>query len=563
MNDSRNLILAVVLSAIVLLGWTLISDRFLPTANPTPQVYKGGKEIVKAEPQADPTADGAAAVRDRRIVLAETTRIAVDTPRVAGSINLKGARIDDLLLKDYHETIAKGSPNIRLFSPSGAPEAYFAQIGWSGAGAPPADAVWTASATRLTPTTPVTLSWKSPAGALFEIALSIDGDYLFTATQRVTNSSGAPLTVQPYGLVSRAGPSKDPSTWTNHVGPMGVLNDRANYKINFKDLGEGGTQTYQSQGGWAGFSDKYWLTALIAAPNAPVAANFRHASAGDRFQADLAGKSVAVAPGASAQSVTRLFAGAKEVPLLDHYRTTQGVQQFDKAIDWGWFYPLPKIFFYVLDWLFKAVGNFGLAIMGLTLVVKLLMFPIANKQFASMARMRLLQPKLKALQERHKDDKARQQQEVMALYAKEKVNPLGGCLPIVIQIPVFYSLYKVLMQTIEMRHQPFVAWIKDLSAPDPLTPVNLFGLLPFQPPHMLSLGVLAILLGVTMWIQQKLNPAPVDPAQAQVMGIMPWVFMFVMASFASGLQLYWITNNLLSIAQQKALMARHPVPATA
>ncbi len=559
-SDSRNLILAVVLSALVLLGWTLISDRYLPAANPTPQTYQSGREVVKAEPNADPAADSPAAIRDRKAVLAETTRVTIDTPRLAGSINLKGARIDDLLLKNYHETIKKGSPNIRLFSPSGAPDAYFAQFGWSGAGVPPADAVWTASATTLSPAEPVTLSWTSPTGAVFEIVLAIDNDFLFTVTQRVVNRSGAALAVRPYGLVARVGESKDPSTWTTHVGPMGVFNDRTNYDVGFKDLKEGATPSFASRGGWAGFTDKYWLTALVAATDAPVEAHFRHA-AGDRFQTDLSNASVTVAPGRAGQSVTRLFAGAKEVPLLDRYKSAQGIQQFDKAIDWGWFYFITKPIFYLLDFLFKLFGNFGVAIMGLTLIVKLIMFPIANKQYASMTKMRVLQPKMKALQERHKDDKARQQQEVMALYAKEKVNPLGGCLPIVLQIPVFYSLYKVLMLTIEMRHQPFVAWIKDLSAPDPLTPINLFGLLPFTPPHLISLGVLAIILGITMWIQQKLNPMPVDPAQAQVMAIMPWVFMFVMASFAAGLQLYWITNNLISIGQQKLFMHRYPVPA--
>jgi YidC/Oxa1 family membrane protein insertase len=343
-----------------------------------------------------------------------------------------------------------------------------------------------------------------------------------------------------------------------HVGPIGTFNGATNYDINYPDLDTEGSagQKFNSKGGWLGFGDTYWLTALVPANNASVDAAFR--KGGGSYQADYALPQTLVGPGKSLSTTSHLFAGAKEVPVLDGYEKSLGIVNFGKAIDWGYFEIVAKPIFYLLDWLFRMVGNFGLAIILLTLIVKTLMFPIAQKQFASMAGMRVLQPKIKVLQERYKDDKPKLQAEMMELYKKEKINPAAGCLPIFIQIPVFYALYKVLLLTIEMRHQPFVGWIKDLSAPDPLTPVNLFGLLNFTPPSMIALGVLPILLGITMYLQFKLNPAPVDPVQAQVFSIMPWILMFVMAPFAAGLQLYWVVNNTLTILQQKWLYSRHP-----
>lgn len=562
MNEQKNLILAIVLSAIVLFGWSVISERYFPTANPPATKVEGGKEVVVPKPGADPAADTPAAIRDRQVVLAETPRVAIRTPRLAGSINLKGARIDDLVLTNYRETIKRGSPNIRLLSPSGAPKAYFAGFGWSGAaGLPGPDTVWQApQGAVLGIGKPVTLTTTNAAGQSFAITFAVDEDYMFTVTQRVANRGAQALVARPYGLVSRAGASTDPDSWTAHVGPMGVFNDRVN-DVNWADVRDDADRTmdFSSRGGWVGFSDKYWLTALVPDQKKAVEASFRHAS-GDRFQADLATAPIIVGPGQQAATTTRLFAGAKEVQLLDSYKAKLGVPQFDKAIDWGWFYFLTKPIFYLLDWLFRMFGNFGVAIIGLTVIVRLVMFPIANKQFASMARMRAIQPRMKELQERHKDDKLRMQQEIMALYQKEKVNPMAGCLPILLQIPVFYALYKVLLLTIEMRHQPFALWIRDLSAPDPLTPLNLFGLLPFSPPQFIAIGVLPILLGVTMWLQQKLNPQPMDEVQAKVFGIMPWIFMFIMAPFAAGLQLYWTVNNLISIAQQWVLIRKHPAP---
>ena len=564
MNEQKNLILAIVLSAVVLFGWSVISERYFPTAAPPSTEVRDGKQVVLPKPGADPAADAPTAIRDRNVVIGETPRVAIRTPRLAGSINLQGARIDDLVLTEYRETIKRGSPNIRLLSPSGAPKAYFTQFGWSGAeGLPGPNTVWQAPpGAVLGIGKPVTLTSTNAAGQSFAITFAVDEDYMFTVTQAVANRGAQALVARPYGLISRAGASTDPDSWTAHVGPIGVFDDRANF-VNWDDIREDGDRRldYSSRGGWLGFTDTYWLTSLIADSAKPVEASFRHGS-GDRFQANLSSQPVIVGPGQQAATKMRLFAGAKETRLLDHYMDDTGVTLFDRAIDWGWFAVIAKPIFYLLDWLFRLVGNFGVAIIGLTIIVRILMFPIANKQFASMARMRAIQPRMKEIQERYKEDKLKMQQEMMALYSKEKVNPMAGCLPILLQIPVFYALYKVLLLTIEMRHQPFALWIRDLSAPDPLTPLNLFGLLPFTPPQFIAIGVLPILLGITMWLQQKLNPQPMDEVQAKVFGIMPWIFMFIMAPFAAGLQLYWTVNNIISIGQQWWLIRKHPVPVT-
>ena len=558
MQNQRNLILAVVLSALVFLGWTFLSARFFPVANPPSTKVVNGKSVPLPTPESQ--ADQPAKLRDRMAVLRETPRVQIATPRLQGSINLKGARIDDLVLTDHRETVAKNSPPVRLLSPGGTQDAYFAQFGWSGQGAalPDANTVWTASGNRLTPDTPVTLSWNNNQGQLFRIIVSIDKNYMFSVQQSVQNSGPGAIAIRPYGLVSRVGVSKDPSIWNMHTGPIGWWDGKTRYSVSFKDLDKAGPAGERETGTrWIGFGDKFWQTALIPAQDATVDAGFR-AGAGNVYQADVAGASQIVQPnGAAVTTTLRLFAGAKEVGILDAYEKA-GVTQFDRAIDWGWFVWFEKPIFYLLDWLFKHIGNFGVAIICLTIIVRALLFPVAQRQFASMAAMRKVQPKMKALQERHKEDKPRLQQEMMKLYQEEKINPLGGCLPIFIQLPIFIALYKVLSLSIEMRHQPFVLWIRDLSAPDPLTPVNLFGLLPFNPPPMLHLGVLAILLGVTMWATMRLSPQQMDPAQQQVMQFMPWLMMLFFAPLAAGLQLYYVMNNLLTLAQQQLLYARTP-----
>lgn len=561
MENQRNMILAIVLSLLVLLGWQLASERFFPTPKALPAAVQQG--AAPATPGALPTAgDAPRVLRSRTAVIGSTPRIAIDTPKLAGSINLRGARIDDLVLKTYRETVKKDSPPVRLLSPQGSAGAYYAGFGWTGDGvdAPGPNSLWTADQNALRPGQPVTLSWNNNRGQLFQTVIAVDQDYMFTVTQRLINKGVGAVAARPYGLVSRDGISKDPSTWTLHTGPIGVFSNKANYDLSFKKLDEAGSAgaRFSTTGGWLGFGDKYWLTALIPNGKDSVEAGFL-TTAPKVYQAVQTGRPQVIRPNASGSVTQRFFAGAKEVNLLDRYEEEGGVEQFGRAIDWGWFEIIEKPMFWVLDQVFKLVGNFGVAIMILTFLVRGMMFPIAQKQFRSMAGMRRVQPKMKQLQERYKDDKPRLQQELLKLYQEEKVNPLAGCLPILVQIPVFYGLYKVLMVTIEMRHQPFVLWIKDLSAPDPAHLLNLFGLLDFEPPAFLGIGILALLLGVSMWLQFKLNPQPMDDAQKQVFALMPWIMMFIMAPFAAGLLIYWITSNFLTIAQQAWLYRQYPV----
>jgi len=555
-KDSKNLILAVVLSALVLLGWTWAANKYFPTANPPSTKIEAGKQQALPEPQAQPAPSSPARQQSISAALASSPRVAIRTPSLQGSINLKGAQIDDLLLVDQKQTIAKNSPPVRLLSPLGTSGAYIAEFGWTAQDAqvPTLDTVWTADSQELTPDHPVTLSTQMSDGTRYQLKFSVDDGFLFTVRQSVLNGSGQPVSVRPIGLVSRGSQSTDRSSWTNHVGPIGVFDGKAKYDVNWKDLDEGTAESFNNAPGWLGFTDKYWLTALAPAGSA-MSAEFRKSPAGG-YQADYALASANVAPGQTVTTETRLFAGAKEKAWLDRYEEA-GIPKLSKSIDWGWFEFFMRPIFDLLMFLFHTLGNFGLAIIALTLIVRAIMFPIAQKQFQSMAAMRKLQPKMKAIQERLKDDKQRQQQEILKLYQTEKVNPAAGCLPIVLQIPVFYALYKVLLVSVEMRHQPFIGWIRDLSAPDPLTPVNLFGLLHFTPPAMLAIGVLPILVGATQFVSMKLNPQPMDPAQAQMFAIMPWVLVFIMAPFAAGLQLYWITNNLLTMAQQWHLYRKY------
>ena len=561
MNENKNLILAIALSLAVLLGWGFISNQFFPTAKQPSTRIENGKQVPQQQPATLPTAtpETAQTVRDRNLVLRETPRLAVETPSLRGSINLRGARVDDLVLTRHTETIARDSAPVRLFSPAGTNDAYFASFGWQGQSVrvPDGNTVWQASGQRLTPSSPVTLFWNNGQGQRFEIRLRVDENYLFTAEQHVINGGGGPVAVQPFQLVSRVGQSRDPDNWAMHVGPVGVFNGRADYENDYSAIVEEHQRQFSSTGGWIGFSDKYWLAALIPAQDRSVQAGLRHNAQTNSFQADLAGANSVVAPGRGSFTTTHLFVGAKEVSVLEAYGDTLGTP-IDKAIDWGWFEWFMRPIFSLLVWLFHAIGNFGWAIMALVVIVRLLLFPVAQRQFQSMGKMRAVQPKVQALQERYKDDKPKLQEEMLRLYREEKVNPAGGCLPVLLQIPIFYALYRVLTVSIEMRHQPWILWVRDLSAPDPLTPVNLFGLLPFTPPHFLLIGVLPIIVGVTMWFQQRLNPPMPDPVQRQIFGLMPWILMVVMAPFAAGLQLYWATNNILSIAQQQFLYFRHP-----
>ncbi len=559
MENQRNFILAIALSALVMIGWSALSAIWLPVPH-TPAAARPTPAEAGSTPTTPAGAPGVAAptpVRDRTAVIAATARIAIRTPQLTGSINLTGARIDDLTLPEFRETIDKASPAIRLFSPAGTAQAYYAGFGWAGDGlvAPGPTTVWTADRSDLTPQHPVTLTWINANGQVFTLRIAVDPLYMFTVEQSVANRGTGPVAARSFAYVARDGKSLDPDVWTAHVGPLGVFNGAAHYDVNWGTLDTAGTagQRFSTSGGWLGFGDKYWLTALAPAKQSTIDAGFRHDSG--TYQADFARSTGVLQPGTEQRDTTYVFAGAKEVNALEGYQTRLGIPLFDKAIDWGWFEIVEKPIFHYLHWVFGLVGNFGLAIMILTLTVRGLMFPIAQRQFASMAAMKAIQPRMKALQERYKDDKARQQQEVMALYKAEKINPLAGCLPILIQIPIFFALYKVLILTIEMRHQPFILWMKDLSAPDPF----LFGLFPHLGiPQAFAIGVLPILVGITQYLQFKLNPTPMDEAQAQVFKIMPFALIFVMAPFAAGLQLYWMTTNLLTIAQQAYLYSRHP-----
>jgi YidC/Oxa1 family membrane protein insertase len=568
LNDTRNLILAIALSLLVLIGWSALSPALFPTAEQPSTKFEDGKQVPQQQPGSLPGATPVTQRETRSLddALRATAgdRLPIETPSLKGSINLVGAQIDDLVLERHTQTMAEDAPKIRLFSPAGTANAYFAAFSWEGQGnavaVPGSETRWTVAngAARLSPGQPVVLRPQDAALQHFEIVLTIDENYLFTAEQRVTNRTAAPIAVRPLARITRVGETRDREIddWTMHVGPVGVFNGTADYDNDYSVVREG-EQRRSSTGGWLGFSDKYWLSAIIPSQGDQVEARLWHSGPANSFQADVAVAPIVLGQNQVTRTTTHLFAGAKEVNVLEAYEAQIGTP-IDKAIDWGWYEWFMRPIFSLLLWLFSLIGNFGVAIIALTVLVRLLMYPIAQKQFRSMGKMRAIQPKVQALQERYKDDKPRLQQEMLKLYREEKANPAAGCLPILIQIPIFYALYRVLIIAVEMRHQPFAGWIKDLSAPDPLTPVNLFGFLPFDPPAILAVGVLPILVGTTMWMQQKLNPPIPDPVQRKIFGFLPWVLMFIMAPFAAGLQLYWVTNNILSIAQQRLLYARHP-----
>ncbi|MGQ9365635.1 membrane protein insertase YidC [Azospirillum sp. ST 5-10] len=574
MTDQRNLLLAIVLSIAILLGFQFLYEA--------PKVQQRQAELAQQQtttqteqPAGVPSAPGTApgAPRDRAQLIAEQfaegQRARINTPSLHGSVNLVGGRIDDLTLADYHVTPDPASPEIVLLSPLGANDAYFAEFGWVPADrsvpTPAPDTRWTVQGQpTLTPDSPLTLTWDNGQGLVFERTIAVDKEYMFTVTQRVRNTTDQPARLLPYALASRHGTPHTSGYYILHEGPLGVF-DGSLTEVDYGDLkSEGKTITKQTTGGWIGITDKYWLVTLVPGKEQQVTARFLYNQRGseDRYQVDLMGGTVEVAPGTTVEDTTRLFAGAKEVKLLDAYAEQYGITNFDLAVDFGWFYFLTKPFFYALDFLAGTIGNFGVAILVFTVCVKLLFFPLANKSYHAMARMKKLQPKMQELREKFDDDKARLNQEMMALYKREKVNPMAGCLPILIQIPVFFALYKVLFVTIEMRHAPFFGWIHDLSAPDPTTIFNLFGLIPWDPPHMLMLGAWPLIMGVTMWLQQRMNPAPPDPVQQKVFAFLPIVFTFMLASFPAGLVIYWAWNNLLSVAQQWVIMRQDGVKLT-
>jgi YidC/Oxa1 family membrane protein insertase len=611
-ENQKNLLLAIILSVAVLLAWQILYAN--PKLKEEQERQKRIKEAQSTEqvttapgsPQAAPTASGSApaappggqapaapgaapaaapalppGTMTREAALAASPRVGFDTPALKGSINLRSGRIDDLLLKGYRETVDPKSANVRLLSPAEAPDGYFAEHGYVAAGAsqprlPGRDAGWRAvSGAALSPSTPVTIEWDNGAGLHFRRTFSVDQSFLFKIVDEIDNKSGADVTLHPYARLYRFGTPKIEGLFIQHEGLAGYIGDTRLHELTYADaLKDGGGKVIdKATGGWIGIVDKYWATALIPDQAMAYRAKLDCVRAGkscdkslgkEAFQADYVGTEGLQIPSGQRKSLeTQLFAGAKQVELIKRYESEQKIRDLSYLIDWGWFYFITKPLHYLVSWLYSIFGNFGFAILAVTVIIKALFFPLANKSYESMAKMKKLQPEMERLRERYKDDKAAQQKELMALYSKEKINPLAGCLPILLQIPVFFALYKLIFISIDMRHAPFFGWIKDLSAPDPTSLTNLFGLLPWGaievPLLGYTVGAWAIVMGITMWLQMQLNPQQPDPMQQAIFNWMPLMFTLMLAGFASGLVIYWAWNNLLSLAQQYLIMKRQGV----
>ncbi len=567
--DQKRLFLAIAISVMILLGFQLIMPAPKPVLPPPAQTADTPAAPAAPQGQSVTSTPAGPAAATATTVPREVPRLQIDGARVQGSISLLGARIDDLVLKGYRTSVSPAAPLVRLLEPRSEKDPYYIQVGWSAdpgttAKLPDSDTLWTGTGT-VTPTMPAILTWNNGEGLTFEIEVGLDADYMFTLTQRVQNATGAPVALHPWARIRRDTKPTTEGYYILHEGMLGILDARLK-EVTYdtaKSDGEkkaGVALEQPSTGGWLGFTDKYWLTAIIPDQKAANLAAVRHIkeAGADRFQVDFVSKDAVAAPaGGTATATWRAFAGAKEVHVLDRYEDTLDVKWFSYAVDWGWFFYITKPFFYSIDWFFQLTGNFGVAILVFTLIIKLAFFPLANKSYRSMSKMKLLAPKMTALREQYKEEPQKLQQAMMEMYKTEKVNPASGCLPILIQIPVFFALYKVIFTTIEMRQAPFFGWIKDLSAIDPTNIFNLFGLLPFDPgqySHFLHLGVWPLIMGVTMWAQMKLNPAPPDPVQAKIFAWMPVVFTFMLASFPAGLVIYWTWNNLLTIGQQWLIM---------
>jgi YidC/Oxa1 family membrane protein insertase len=599
MSQHKNTILAVVLSLLVIVGWQYFigypqmerqrqeaqvkqpqtqpgsTQPGTQPATPAPNAAQPATPEVPGTPKTGaPSAQAQAA--SRGTVIASSPRIAIETPRLGGSIDLKGGRIDDLTLSQYREQTDPNSPPIVLFSPSGAPDAFYAEFGWvpaagSNAAMPGPDTVWKQQGSgALGVGRPVTLTYDNGQGLLFTRTIAVDEHYLFTVKDAIANNSAGAVTLFPYALISRHGTPQVQGYYILHEGLIGVMGDQGLQEETYKKIEDKKAVTWDVTNAWLGITDKYWAATLLPDTDAKVRARFSAGEAGGlkTYQTDYLLQPQTIAPGATGGANARLFAGAKEVSVVGvdfpfgpgGYNQALQLNHFDLLIDWGWFYFITKPMFLALDFFFHLVGNFGIAILIVTVLVKILFFPLANKSYASMAKMKAVQPQMAMIKERYADDRVKQQQAMMELYKKEQINPVAGCLPIAIQIPVFFSLYKVLFVTIEMRHAPFYGWIHDLSAGDPTNIFNLFGLIPFDPAlysSFLHLGAWPAIMGVTMWVQMKLNPAPPDPTQQIIFSWMPLVFTFMLAGFPAGLVIYWAWNNSLSVIQQSVIMQRN------
>jgi YidC/Oxa1 family membrane protein insertase len=584
MSDQKNTILAIVLSGLVLLVWQYffglpqmekqkqqVQQQGQHQAQPVP-APDGRPQPQATAPQApgQPTAAPAGQALTRQQALAASPRVTIDTPRVKGSIALKGGRIDDLSLTHYRETVDPSSPAIVLLAPSGSPSPFYAEFGWvaakeSAVKAPGPDTLWRQEGSgALGVGRPVTLIADGGEGVEFRRTIAVDDKYLFTVQDEVANRGAAPVTLFPYALISRHGTPPVLGYYILHEGLIGVLNDKLE-EVTYADMEKKKAIKYDTRNAWFGMTDKYWAATLIPDNNAHLEAHFTFGQLGNvkTYQTDYLLDGQTIEPGAIGGANTRLFAGAKEVAVVDGYERQLGINKFELLIDWGWFHFITKPMFLLMDYIYRLIGNFGVAILVVTVIIKTIFFPLANKSYASMAKMKAVQPQMLALRERHGDDKVKQQQALMELYKKEKINPLAGCLPIVIQVPVFFALYKVLFVTIEMRHAPFFGWIRDLSGPDPTNLFNLFGLIPFDPTVLpavgpfLHIGVWPLIMGVTMWVQMKMNPTPPDPTQKMIFDWMPVIFTFMLASFSAGLVIYWAWNNTLSVIQQGVIMRKN------
>ena len=576
-QENKNLILAISLSLLVVFGWQFFyagpqmeKARLAQQQLQSVQAVGAGGPAKPAGVAPAPAAPEAVVTKPRAGALAESPRITIDTPKLAGSVALKGARIDDVSLKAYRETIDPKSPNIILLSPQASPEPYFADFGYvpqpgSGLEMPGPDSLWSADGDKLTTQKPLTLTLETPQGLVFKRVISVDDQYMFGIADSIENKGANPAPFFSHASIQRTGRPHLSGYAVLHEGLLGVIGDSRvqEYTYDAIEKETGAAKSLKGEGGWLGFTDKYWSAVIIPDQKAQFSGVFSAAGAGVKtYRTEALGELVTLAPGATAMLKTQLFAGVKETALIDSYQKNLGIKNFDLMIDWGWFYFITKPMFWLLSWIHGLVGNFGIAILLITVLVKGAFYPLANKSYMSMARMKAVQPKLEAIKLQFPEDKQKQQQATMELYKKEKINPVAGCLPMLIQIPVFFALYKVIFITIEMRQAPFFGWIKDLSAPDPTNVFNLFGLIPFDPTHLpvvgafLALGIWPLVMGVSMFIQMKMNPEPADPVQKQMFTYMPIIFTFMLGTFPSGLVIYWTWNNLLSVLQQGLIMKK-------
>ncbi len=574
-EQTRNLLIAALLSFLLIGLWTVFVQP--PTVPPQEEPPIAGGADGATDPAVTITPDGEvqapaaplAGVSDTQQPDLGIPRVAIDTPSLFGSVSLRGGRIDDLLLSGYRETVDPASDPVRLLSSASRGGGYYVVHGWTdhggGVATPTPTTVWTANTSAvLAPGRPLVMSWDNGAGVEYQRVLEVDEEYLFTVTQRVRNRTGSTLRLSPYGIVARHGEPDTIGFYILHEGALGIFDGQLQ-ELDYDDLedldpiaAEGGAaERWDVAGnGWLGFTDKYWMTALVPAAGQRFTGVFKARSQGVSpvYQADMRLPALEIPPGSEASAVSYVFSGAKEVATIRGYQERLGIDRFEDAVDWGWFFYLTKPIFRLLAGIQGYVGNMGFSIILLTVLVKAVLFPLAFKSYTSLARMKKLQPEMEKIKERVGDDRAQLQKEMMALYRKEKVNPAAGCLPILLQIPIFFSLYKVLFVTIEMRHAPFVGWVQDLAAPDPTSMFNLFGLIPWTPPEFLGIGFWPILMGVTMWLQMKLNPAPTDPIQQKIFAWMPVMFTFLLGRFPAGLVIYWTANNILTLVQQYAIM---------